>query len=94
MVPMMINNSVDILTSNKVVEIMEKGVKALNEKGEEVLIEGTTVVSAFGMKANTAIAQAIDDKYHDKVTLIGDCDKVGKFGGAVHSGMYVAVTLQ
>ncbi len=94
LIPMMINNGVDLLTSHKVVEIMENGVKALNEKGEEVFVEGTTVVSSFGMKANTAIAQAIDDKYHDKVTLIGDCDKVGKVGGAVRSGMYAAVTLQ
>ncbi len=80
LIPMMLNNGVKLHTSHKVTEILDDGVKAINAQGEEVFIEGTTVVSAFGMKANTAIAQAIDEKFHDKVKLIGDCDKVGKVG--------------
>ena len=94
LIPMMINHGVELLTNHCVVEILDDGIKAIDGQGQEVFIAGTTVVSAFGMKANTKIAKAIDGKYHDKVRLIGDCDKVGKVGGAVRGGMYAAMGIE
>lgn len=93
LIPMMRQYGVDIYTGHKVAEIMPNGVKALTKDGKEVFIEGTTVVAAFGMIPNRSIATAIDSKYHHKTRIIGDCQKVGKVGGAVRSGMYAAMSI-
>lgn len=94
LIPMMLNNGVKLYTSHKVTEILDDGIKAIDGQGNEVFIAGTSVVSAFGMKANTAVGQAIDGRYHEKVKLVGDCAQVGKVGGAVRSGMYAAMSLE
>lgn len=93
LIPMMLDHGVQLHTNHQVVEILDDGIKAVNATGQEVFIAGTTVVSAFGMKANTRVAQAIDEAYHDKVKIIGDCAQVGKVGGAIRSGMYAAMSL-
>jgi hypothetical protein len=59
-----------------------------------VFIEGDTVVSAFGMKPDDTVARKIDSKYHTKTRIIGDCDKVGKVGGAVREGFYAGVSIE
>jgi pyruvate/2-oxoglutarate dehydrogenase complex dihydrolipoamide dehydrogenase (E3) component len=93
LIPMMINNGVTICTGHKVLEILPNGVKAMKKDGTETFIEGTTVVASFGMVPNTAVARAIDEKYHNKTQIIGDCNKVGKVGGAVRAGMYAAMNI-
>ena len=93
LIPMMINNGVTICTGHKVLEILPNGVKAMKKDGTEAFIEGTTVVASFGMVPNTAVARAIDEKYHNKTQIIGDCNKVGKVGGAVRAGMYAAMNI-
>ncbi|MDP4183447.1 MAG: NADH:flavin oxidoreductase, partial [Bacillota bacterium] len=74
--------------------IQKNGVKAQKKDGTEVFIEGDTVVSAFGMKPNNDAARKIDSKYHNKTRVIGDCDKVGKVGGAVREGFYAGVSIE
>ncbi|MDW2799802.1 FAD-dependent oxidoreductase [Clostridium boliviensis] len=94
LIPMLLENNVELYTGHKVLEITAEGVKAMQKDGKEVFIEGNTIVASFGMKPNNKNAKAIDAKYHNKVCLIGDCTVVGKVGGAVRSGMYAAMSLR
>ena len=94
LVPMLLKNGVSIYTSHKVTEVLPNGVKAQKKDGTEVFIEGDTVVSAFGMKPHDSIVRKIDSKYHSKTRIIGDCDKVGKVGGAVREGFYAGVSIE
>ncbi|PHV71147.1 NADH:flavin oxidoreductase [Sporanaerobium hydrogeniformans] len=93
LIPMMLKQGVTICTGHKVLEITSNGVKAVKKDGTEVFIEGTTVVASFGMVPNSTVARAIDEKYHNKTHIIGDCVKVGKVGGAVRAGMYAAMSI-
>lgn len=93
LIPMMIKHGVTICTGHKVLEITSNGVKAVKKDGTGVFIEGTTVVASFGMVSNSTVARAIDEKYHNKTRIIGDCVKVGKVGGAVRAGMYAAMSI-
>jgi 2,4-dienoyl-CoA reductase-like NADH-dependent reductase (Old Yellow Enzyme family)/thioredoxin reductase len=94
LIPMLINNGVELYTGHKILQIEANGVKAQKKDGSEVFIEADTIVSSFGMVQNKAFAEAIDAKYHNKTRLIGDCSKVGKVGGAVREGMYAAISIQ
>lgn len=93
LIPMMIKHGVTLCTGHKVLEITSNGVKAVKKDGTEVFVEGTTVVASFGMVPNSTVARAIDEKYHTKTRIIGDCAKVGKVGGAVRAGMYAAMSI-
>ena len=94
LIPMLLNNGVELLTGYKVLEIKPNGVKAQKKDGTEVFIEADTVVSSFGMKPNNATAKAIDEKYHLKTRIVGDSMRVGKVGGAVREGMFAALTIE
>ena len=93
LIPMLMKYGVEICIGHKVLEITANGVKAAKKDGSEVFIEGTTVVASFGMVPNNAVSRAIDEKYHNKTRIIGDCAKVGKVGGAVRTGMYAAMSI-
>ena len=94
LIPMLINNGVEIFTGHKVLEVKANGVKAQKKDGSEVFIEGDTIISAIGMTPNVKIAQEIDKKYHLKTRIVGDCNKIGRVGNAVREGFYAALALE
>ena len=94
LIPMLLKNGVELYTGHKVLEIQADGVRTLKKDGTEEFISGNTIVSAFGMVSNNALAKAVDAKYHLKTRVIGDSLKVGKVGGAVREGMYAALSLE
>lgn len=85
---------VNILTNTKVTGITEEGVKVQNADGNEEIIKADSVVTAFGQRPNSGLAEAIADKYPMKTTLIGDCQKTSKAGNAIREGYYAAMALQ
>ena len=91
LVPMLDKHGVEIYTGHKVVEICANGVKAIRKDGEEVFIEGDTIVAAFGMRPNDILAGKIAKKYHIKTRVIGDCREVGKVGKAIREGFYAGM---
>ncbi len=93
LIPMLHKYDVAIYTGYKVLEIKTDGVTAQKKDGSEIFIPADTTVSAFGMMSNKNLAQVIDEKYHNKTKIIGDCSKVGKVGNAVRSGMYAAMSI-
>ena len=78
---------VNILTSTKVTGITEEGVKVENADGSSQILPAETVITAFGQKPNSELAETIADKYPLKTTLIGDCQKVAKAGNAIREGV-------
>jgi pyruvate/2-oxoglutarate dehydrogenase complex dihydrolipoamide dehydrogenase (E3) component len=94
LIPMLLNNGVELYTGHKVTAIEANGVKTQKKDGSEVFIMADTVVSSFGMKPFNEIAENVDSKYHNKTRIIGDCNKVGKVGAAVREGFYAALSIE
>jgi 2-enoate reductase len=70
-------------------EISDKGVVAVDMEGNRQLIEADTVVLATGFKPNNELEQKLRGEIPEVYT-IGDCAKLGKIKGAIHSGARVA----
>ena len=84
---------VEQLVNTKVVGITDEGVEVENAEGRKVL-PADVVVGAFGRARSLELADAIQDKYPMKTTIIGDCMKPAKAGGAIREGFYAAMALK
>lgn len=82
-------NGVNIMTNTKVVSIDDAGVHVETADGTQVLA-ADTIITAFGMKKLSDVADKIDAKYHNKTRMIGDTYAIGKIGTAVREGYYAA----
>ena len=82
-----------ILTNTKVVAIDETGLTIEKEDKSQEKLEADTIISAFGMKADLTVVNAVKEKYHIKTRVIGDSNKLGKIGEAVRDGFYAAMSL-
>lgn len=80
------DQGVDEYTGHKIIEFTTNGVKVLTPDGQEKLIEGDTIICAFGMKSENT-PQRLIEKY-PRATIIGDCDQVAQIGGAVRGGFF------
>ena len=84
-------NEVDIRTSAKCLEIT--GDKVIYEKdGETVELPYDAVYYAVGMQSEDGLYMDLA-KTGKRLTIIGDCKKVGKVAGAVHSGFFAALDI-
>ncbi|MCR5845429.1 MAG: FAD-dependent oxidoreductase [bacterium] len=84
-------DKVEIITNAMVKEVVD-GAVIYEKDGEEVRIEADSVFYAVGMKSVNDLYFDLDDT-PGRVTLIGDAKKVGKVGGAVHTGFFAAMDL-
>lgn len=79
--------------SSKIVEILEDGVMVETKDGTIIKIEGSTVVSAFGMKPNNTLAKEIQKAYPKHTHIIGDSLKIGKVADSIRSGFFAGSRL-
>lgn len=79
---------VEAKTGTKAVEITPAGVKAL-AKGQEVFLEGDTVVLAVGLKPEVALASELQ-KEGIPFQSIGDCREPRRIAEAIHEGYEAA----
>ena len=80
-----------VITGARCKRVTDKGV-VYDKDGRELTAEGDTVLYAVGMKP---CEQPYFDLY-DKAPFVyevGDCKKVGKVDGAVHSGFFAAMDI-
>ncbi len=84
---------VTLLTNTKVTAITDEGVQVEGPDGAAT-IPADTVISAFGMRPLTDVADKIDAQYHNKTRKIGDVFKLGKIGTAVREGYYAASAIE
>lgn len=85
-------NNVDTVLNGTVVEINDQGV-VYEQDGKRVTVEADTVISAFGMKPDQALAKALTEAYPKKTRVIGDSVKTAKVGEAIRSGFYAGMAL-
>lgn len=85
-------NGVTLMTNAKVVAVDDKGVHVETENGVQI-VKADTIVTAFGMKPVSDVADKIDAKYHNKTRKIGDLYKLGKIGNAIREGYYAASSI-
>jgi 2,4-dienoyl-CoA reductase-like NADH-dependent reductase (Old Yellow Enzyme family)/thioredoxin reductase len=84
---------IGVYTNSKVTEINENGVIIEKIDGSTEVIPADTVITAFGMKKNTDLADHIRNKYYTKTRIVGDSEKVGKVATAVRGGFYAGISL-
>ncbi|BCN29796.1 NAD(P)/FAD-dependent oxidoreductase [Anaeromicropila herbilytica] len=84
---------INVFTSSKVSEINEQGVVIEKADGTKENIAADTVITAFGMKKDSDLADKIREKYYNKTRIVGDSEKVGKVATAVRSGFYAGLSL-
>lgn len=82
-----------IRTGCRVKSITSEGVVVTNERGEEELIAGDQVISAFGQVSDRSMVEAVKARYYSKTISIGDCEKPAKSGDAIRGGFYAARTI-
>ena len=82
-----------IRTKCRVKSITPEGVVVTNENGEEELIAGDQVISAFGQVSDRSMVEAVRSRYYTKTISIGDCEKPAKSGDAIRGGFYAARTI-
>lgn len=76
------------LTKHKIIEFTDHSLKVETPEGKVIELPADTVISAFGMKAEKALADRIAEKYAPITAVIGDCNKVAQVGGAVRGGFF------
>ena len=87
-------NNVTILTNSEVIEIDCDGATIKKKDGSTEKILGDTIITAFGQESNTAMPDAMRQKYNTKTTVIGDAEKVSRASSAIRSGFYAAMSVE
>ncbi len=89
----MADAGVTLRCSCRVKQINANGVLVVNENGDEELVAGDQVISAFGQVPDKAVADAFRAKYFNKCIVIGDAVKAAKSGDAIRGGYYAALSI-
>lgn len=83
-------HGVEIRTGALVREILPGGVRVTDAEGVESLVEGDTVITAFGLRPATEIAAALAPR---EVIALGDCVKPRKVGDAINDAYVAALAV-
>jgi 2,4-dienoyl-CoA reductase-like NADH-dependent reductase (Old Yellow Enzyme family)/thioredoxin reductase len=87
-------NNVTILTNSEVIEIDCDGATIKKKDGSTEKILGDTIITAFGQESDTAMPDAMRQKYNTKTTVIGDAEKVSRAASAIRMGFYAAMAVE
>jgi len=87
-----IEKNVVVHTGHKAVKVTEKGVFCQDQDGNEVLIEGSSVICALGQRARRDVVEELRDSA-PYVVSIGDCAKVATITQAVYQGYHAALDI-
>ena len=92
-VRMLAENNIPVHTGCRVESIVDGGVNVVYKDGTKAQLPADTVISAFGMRGNTDIVDALQNRFGWKVRAVGDCDKIGRVGLAIRDGYFAGSTL-
>lgn len=90
---MLQEQDIDIYTGCRVEQVEEGRVHIVDKDDNSRILEADTVISAFGMRPDHALADALEQKYGWKVRTVGDCSRIGRVGLAVREGYFAGSTL-
>lgn len=90
---MLQEQDIDVYTGCRVEQVEEGMVHIVDKDDNSRILEADTVISAFGMRPDHALADALEQKYGWKVRTVGDCSRIGRVGLAVREGYFAGSTL-
>lgn len=90
---MLKEQQVAVYTGCRVESVDGTSVHILHKDGQQEILRGDTVISAFGMRPDNALATALTERFGWKVRAIGDCNQIGRVGLAVREGYFAGSTL-
>jgi len=87
-----LEKSVRLETRVTCTRITERGVFAVNEKGEERFYEADTILLAVGLKPRTEMVESLRNCAPD-FSVIGDCHQPATVMEAIHMGYFSAMNI-
>ena len=87
-----IDKYVDVFTGYKAVKVIQDGVVCEDKEGNEVLVEGASVICALGQRSRTDVVEELSDAA-PFVRVIGDAAKVSTITNAVYWGYHAALDI-
>ena len=87
-----IDRCVTVHTGYKAVRVTDQGVVCQDREGQEVLVEGESVICALGQRSRTDVVEALQDSA-PFVCVIGDAAKVSTITNAVYWGYHAALDI-
>ena len=87
-----LDKGVQVHLNHTGLRVTEDGVVCRNEKGEEVLIPGKTVICALGQRANRKDAEAMH-RSAPFVREVGDCIRPANITKAIYEGYHAALDI-
>lgn len=85
--------NVQIHTGCRGQKVTEKGVLCLDAQNQEILISGTTVICALGLRARRDVAEELRDCV-PQVFEIGDCVRPATITQAIYQGYHAALDIE
>ena len=82
----MANNRIHVLTSHKLTEVTDKGVKVTDITGAGKELLANTVIMAVGFLPQDDLASHLREETDMEIYEIGDCAHPGKIYDAIHAG--------
>ncbi len=90
LLPLLAQAKVSIQTGQRITAITGDGVRTVDQKGQEHLVEADTVVLALGSEPVRDLVEDFEARF-PRVLLAGDCNRPRKIGEAIHEGFSVAL---
>ena len=87
-----LEKSVKLETSVKCTRITDKGVYAVNQKGDELFYDADTVLLAAGLKPRSELVESLRFAVPD-FTVIGDCLQPATVLEAIHMGYFTGLDI-
>ena len=86
------NMGIEVLKNHRALEVLPHGVLCTNDQGEQVLVEGTSVLCAVGQRSRR---KAVDELWDcaPMVAQVGDCVKVSTITTAIYQGHHAALDI-
>ncbi|MDD3027482.1 MAG: NAD(P)/FAD-dependent oxidoreductase [Erysipelotrichaceae bacterium] len=83
---------VEVFTDHKGLQVNDNGIVCLDKEGNEVVLEGRTVICALGQVARRDIVDELIDEA-PIVKTVGDCAKVATITTAIYQGHHAALDI-
>jgi 2,4-dienoyl-CoA reductase-like NADH-dependent reductase (Old Yellow Enzyme family)/thioredoxin reductase len=89
------NAGVELISGHEIVEINEKGITAVNNKGDREFLQADTIVLSTGFMPQMELCRTFKERIHamnPEIELyeIGDCVKCERIYNAINSGAHAA----
>ena len=87
-----IEKYVTVHTGQRGVKVTDHGILCKDKQGQDIMIEGETIICALGQRSRTGIVDELRDSA-PQVSVIGDAAKVSTITNAVYLGYHAALDI-